>query len=139
MKCNDNHNDKNNLNRRMTKQKRVIFEELKKLKTHPTAEELYYLVKKVIPNVSLGTVYRNLELLSQSGNIMKLESSSSHSRFDPNAEEHYHIKCMRCNKVTDAPEFELDDINIRVEQESGYKIIGRRLDFMGICPECLKR
>jgi Fe2+ or Zn2+ uptake regulation protein len=122
--------------RRMTRQRRVILEELQKTKTHPTADELYNRVREKIPNVSLGTVYRNLEVLSQCGVILKLETTGSHMRFDPNVENHYHIRCVNCGRVADAPVEMFDGIDAQLEQASRYRIIGHRLEFMGICPHC---
>ena len=69
-------------NLRMTRQRRVILEELRKVKTHPSADEIYEIVRKRLPRISLGTVYRNLEILSESGDIQKLEPGCSLKRFD---------------------------------------------------------
>jgi len=71
---------------KMTKQRRVIVEELKKLKTHPTATLIYELVRKRLPRISLGTVYRNLDLLAEAGIIQKLETAGTQKRFDGTVE-----------------------------------------------------
>ena len=84
---------------RMTIQKRIILEELKKTKKHPTAETLYAEVRKRLPEISIGTVYRNLELLNQSGTAQKLIDSRRKNRFDGNPEIHFHIECNNCGRI----------------------------------------
>ena len=123
-------------NLRMTRQRKVILEELCKVNTHPSADELYEMVRKRLPRISLGTVYRNLEILSESGNIQKLEPGCSLKRFDGNPCEHCHIRCVSCDRVADAPM--TPDLEIDLEQvnSTDFKIIGHRLEFLGLCPQC---
>jgi Fe2+ or Zn2+ uptake regulation protein len=128
----------NTLNLRMTRQRRVILEELRKVNTHPSADEIYEMVRKRLPRISLGTVYRNLEVLSESGDIQKLELGCSLRRFDGTPENHYHIRCTRCDRVVDAPiDFSID-IEQKLKDETNFKIIGHKLEFIGICPDCQK-
>ena len=126
------------LNLRMTRQRKVILEELRKVVTHPSADEVYEMVRKRLPRISLGTVYRNLEILSETGEIQKLEFGCNLKRFDGIARDHYHIRCLHCDRVIDAP----TGFDLIVKHESktanGFKIIGHRLEFLGICPDCLK-
>ena len=123
-------------NLRMTRQRKVILEELRKVNTHPSADELYEMVRKRLPRISLGTVYRNLEILSESGNIQKLEPGCSLKRFDGNPSEHCHIRCVSCDRVVDAPM--APDLEIDLEQvnSTDFKIIGHRLEYLGLCPQC---
>ena len=79
--------------RRMTQQRKVILEELNNLKTHPTADDLYQVVKVKVPRISLGTVYRNLEILSSDGLIKKLEIGGAQKRFDGDLSDHHHVRC----------------------------------------------
>jgi Fur family transcriptional regulator, ferric uptake regulator len=85
--------------RRMTSQRRIILEELRKTKTHPTADELYVVARKRLPKISLGTVYRNLDQLAESGEILKLEMCGCQKRFDGNTHEHFHARCQGCGRV----------------------------------------
>ena len=78
---------------RLTPQRQVILEELAKVKTHPTANEVYDMVRKRLPRIGLGTVYRNLELMADNGMILKLEVGGSQKRFDATTNLHYHIRC----------------------------------------------
>ncbi len=124
------------LNLRMTRQRRVILEELCKVDTHPSADEVYAMVRKRLPRISLGTVYRNLEILAESGDIQKLEPGGTLKRFDGKTEHHYHLRCIRCDRVVDAPaDF---DVTIKhdLKNATDFKIIGHKLEFIGICPEC---
>ena len=122
---------------RMTSQRRVILEKIKNMHSHPSADEIYVKVRQVLPHISLGTVYRNLEILSEMGLINKLEISGSQKRFDGYAtNHHYHIRCMRCDRVDDAPCGMISDLEDRIVSESGYKVMGHRLEFVGLCSEC---
>ena len=120
---------------RMTRQRKVILDELRKVKTHPSADEVYEMVRKRLPRISLGTVYRNLEILSESGDIQKLEPGCSLKRFDGDTSEHCHIRCVRCDRIVDAP---LPDVKFDLEkvESTDFEITGHRLEFLGLCPEC---
>jgi len=124
-------------NLRMTRQREVILKELRKVDTHPSVDEVYEMVRKHLPRISLGTVYRNLEILSEHGEIQKLELGCTLKRFDGIAENHYHIRCIECDRVVDAPA----DFNVAVHHDlknaTDFKIIGHKLVFIGICPDCL--
>ena len=123
-------------NLRMTRQRRVILEELRKVKTHPSADEIYEIVRKRLPRISLGTVYRNLEKLSESGDIQKLEPGSSLKRFDGDPTDHCHIRCVRCDRIADAPMAPDLEIDLARVNSTDFEIIGHRLEFLGVCPIC---
>ena len=129
-------------NYRMTHQRRVILEELRKVRSHPTADEIYETVRKRIPHISMGTVYRNLDKLSETGLIQKLQPIRSQMRFDGNPKRHYHITCTRCGRVDDAPIQLSDDIFRELENTlsklTKYRIFEYNLDFMGLCENCMK-
>ena len=127
------------INRRITKQRQVILEELRKLNTHPSADEIYKVVRRRLPRISLGTVYRNLEVLAQMGEIQKLELSGSLKRWDWNTNKHYHIRCVRCNRVDDAPIAPLNQLENELYEATVFEIIGHNLEFTGFCPECSKK
>ena len=123
-------------NLRMTRQRQVILEELRKVNTHPSADEVYEMVRKRLPRISLGTVYRNLEILSESGDIKKLEPGCSLKRFDGNPSEHFHIRCIRCDRIADMPMASDFEINLADMTPTEYEILGHRLEFFGLCPYC---
>ena len=122
---------------RMTNQRQVILEELGKVTTHPTADELYEMVRKRLPKISLGTVYRNLEILSERGMIQKIEVGGSQKRFDANTENHYHVRCVECGSVDDVPLRPIPGLEDIFSGVSGYRLIGHRLELIGICPDCI--
>ncbi|MBW1674251.1 MAG: transcriptional repressor [Deltaproteobacteria bacterium] len=120
----------------MTNQRQVILEEIRKVNTHPTADEVYEMVRKRLPRISLGTVYRNLEILSTCGLIQKIGPVSSQMRFDGITKNHYHLRCIYCGKVEDAPIETVDKLENDIRDISDYSIIGYKLEFIGICPKC---
>lgn len=122
----------------MTRQRQIILEELRKVDTHPSADEVYETVRKRLPRISLGTVYRNLEILSELGEIQKLELGGDLKRFDRNYNKHYHIRCMNCGRVDDAPIAPLNQVEDELYGATVYTIIGHRLEFEGLCPQCSK-
>ena len=123
---------------RMTQQRRVILEELRKNNIHPTADVLYELVRKRLPKISLGTVYRNLEILTALGEIQTLEMGGTQKRYDGNPDKHYHIRCMHCGCVDDAPIAPLSQLENKLYGSTVFTIMGHRLEFLGLCPECSK-
>jgi len=126
----------------MTRQRQVILE-IVKSGHHLTADEVYEKVRKRLPNVSMGTVYRNLDTLASLGQISKLQPDRPQMSFDGNTSPHYHITCMRCNRIEDAP-FPLENDGFgNLENALGkltkYGIFGHRLEFLGLCPDCMSR
>ncbi len=124
---------------RMTRQKKIILDVLKAVNTHPTAEWIYQEAKQQIPGLSLGTVYRNLNLLRDNGEIMELNYGSSQSHFDGNAANHYHFQCRNCGEVFDLELPLIKNIETKASGVDGHKIEGHRLEFYGLCKTCLSR
>ena len=120
---------------RNTKQRQVILEELQKLDSHPTAAAVYQIVRRRLPKISLGTVYRNLDLLTRTGTIQKLEFGGEEARFDGNPAAHDHVRCVRCGKVDD---IHLPEMNLMggANDFNGYCVVGCRVEFLGVCPQC---
>jgi Fur family ferric uptake transcriptional regulator len=121
---------------RMTKQREAILQALRSLETHPTAQDVHDQVRLRVPHVSLGTVYRNLEILSAHGLIGKLELACHQRRYDGQLGMHYHVCCIRCGRVDDAPISPVAHLEGAVARVSGYEVLGHRLEFNGICPRC---
>lgn len=121
---------------RLTKQKKVILDVLRSTKSHPTADWIYEQAKKELPNISLGTIYRNLNVLKDMGEILELNYGSSQSHFDGNPENHYHFVCEDCGKVYDIEIPLNEDINTQAYKETGFLIKGHRLEFYGTCNVC---
>lgn len=124
------------MNLRMTKQRQVILDELRKLHSHPTADEMYRLLRRRLPKISLGTVYRNLEVLSDVGLIQKIEVAGTQKRFDGNASHHYHVRCNRCSRLEDVYMDVDNGMNKEVSRLTEYDIALHRMEFIGVCPTC---
>ncbi|MEJ2726583.1 MAG: transcriptional repressor [Deltaproteobacteria bacterium] len=127
----------------MTLQRRVILEEVKKDHSHPTADAVYERVRKKLPKISMGTVYRNLDVLASYGLIQKIEPGPSQMRFDGDTHDHYHLICTRCGKIEDAAVQVSDDTLETLENALGhltkFGIFGHKLEFLGLRRECRER
>ena len=123
-------------NIRMTRQRKVILDELRKLHSHPTADGLYTRVRRRLPRISLGTVYRNLEVMAEGGLIGKLDIGGRRKRFDGNAAQHCHVRCLTCGRVEDAKVRGIGALARNYGGLNGYEIVGHRLEFIGFCPTC---
>lgn len=120
---------------RLTNQRKIIMEQLQSVTSHPTADEIYGMVREKMPRISLGTVYRNLEVLSSLGLVRKLENAAGQKRFDGDMSPHHHIRCEVCGRVGDI--FDAPDIGgIEAGVTTDFEITGVSLEFSGICPEC---
>jgi Fur family ferric uptake transcriptional regulator len=123
-------------NMRLTTQRQIILEELSKVKSHPTANEVYDMVRKRLPRIGLGTVYRNLELMAESGIILKLEVGATQKRFDATTELHYHIRCMDCGRVDDIELPVQHQINEAASENTSYQVFCHHIEFSGTCDQC---
>jgi Fe2+ or Zn2+ uptake regulation protein len=121
---------------RQTRQRQTILEELQRQADHPTAFRLYETVRKRLPKISLGTIYRNLELLARAGIVQKLEVCGGESRFDGNARQHDHVRCLGCGRVDDIHKLPIDLEEGAVKNYRGYEVVGHRLELLGYCPKC---
>mgnify|MGYP001455399023 FL=1 len=125
---------------RKTKQRDLILKTLKNTDTHPTADWIYEQVKKEMPNISLGTVYRNLGMLKDLGEIIELNCGNKYSRFDGNPENHYHFVCTECEKVIDIKGCPVDEeLDLCVARENDVEVFYHRTEFYGLCPDCKKK
>ena len=121
---------------RMTRQRRVVFEELSNVKTHPTADQVYEMVRRRLPRISLSTVYRNLELLARTGKVLRLNMDGEQRRYDADTSQHEHVYCLKCGRVDDVPGVEMPNVEKIACGRTNYDIMGYRLKFLGICPQC---
>lgn len=126
---------------RNSAQRSLILDIMAGNKTHPTADEIYEEARKKDPHISRGTVYRNLNFLVDSKNILRISVPNGADHFDSTLEEHYHFYCENCGKVTDVPDLDISKIK---ETESalsqqGYSQIKHKIVFEGLCPECSRK
>jgi len=120
---------------RLTKQRRIILDILEKTKKHPTTEQIYNAVKKRMPHISLGTVYRNLENLSEKGVIRRLDLGDTQRHYDADTSEHFHLRCLDCGEIIDLECKNCFDID-EIEEKTGFEITDLHLEFVGYCPKC---
>ncbi|ACB84139.1 Fur family transcriptional regulator [Natranaerobius thermophilus] len=125
--------------KRMTKQRKIILNVLKNTKSHPTADWVYDQVREVLPNISLGTVYRNLKVLKEMGEIMELDFGSTYSRFDGNPHNHYHFVCNDCERVYDIDMPTDESLLAKADEVSEHQVQEHRLEFYGTCQECYQQ
>jgi Fur family peroxide stress response transcriptional regulator len=122
---------------RLTPQRIALLRLLAASDGHPSASQLYEQMKDQFPTTSLATVYKTLNVLKEIGEVLELGFSGDDNRYDGNKPyPHPHLICIRCHKILD-PEVSLAQSLIQeVAQSSGYRIVGHRLDFYGLCPDC---
>lgn len=121
---------------RVTKQRQILVEVLDRKNWHPSAEELYKIVRRELPNVSLGTIYRNLEQLAQKRAIMVIEEAGMQRLYDGNPKPHYHVKCLKCGQVNDVPDEAVKWVQQPLVDMPDFTITGHRIVFTGFCSKC---
>ena len=125
-------------NRRETTQRQLIFKILERTAQHLTAAQLYQIVKKDLPKISFATVYRNLRILLEQEKISCLIFSTDQALYESRVDEHYHLICQACDKITHVELSELINLNHQVSRRYNWRIDNHRLNFFGRCKECLK-
>lgn len=118
-----------------SRQREMVLSVLRQTKAHPTAADIYEEVRKRDPKISLGTVYRNLALLTQNGSILRIDTEHDSVHYDGFTHPHYHFVCNDCGGVSDLSITPID-INSSVEKETGGRVVGHTLVFYGKCNKC---
>ena len=123
---------------KMTPRREKILEMINEDHWHPTAEELLSALRKEIPSISLGTVYRNLDILAERG-LIKILEGGAQRRYDGNVEDHYHIHCMECGAIEDVPADSKPRFEKRASENTKFEILGHKIEFSGLCPVCKRK
>ncbi|MGN0687865.1 MAG: transcriptional repressor [Oscillospiraceae bacterium] len=123
---------------KFSKQREMIYNRVLNFPVHPTADQVYTALKTDNPSLSLGTVYRNLNLLSEMGMLLKIRIADGSDRFDGRTDDHYHMVCSKCDRVYDIELNELDTIKKVVADKYGHSLTTITLNLSGVCCDCMK-
>ena len=121
---------------RYSKQRDLVYEIVKNSHDHPTADIIYLKAREEMPNISLGTVYRNLTELVESNQILRVIVPGDSDHFDHTLINHSHFLCKECKCVTDLNKVDVDDLITTIEKNNKVKILSNQISFIGICPKC---
>ena len=124
---------------RITQQRKKILELLTNTKEHMTADMIHSKLRPKFPKLSLGTVYRNLRILKEQGQIWELDFGTGLSHFDAVMHSHYHFICKNCHKIYDIRIPAIKELDDRVRALTGFRIYSHRLEFFGSCDTCNER
>ena len=124
---------------RLSAQRRIILDVVLATQSHPTADMVYRWVQNKLPRISLGTVYRNLESLSEAGYIARIDTGAGPRRYDGSTHTHAHIRCTACDSLEDLPASIPLESLLREQVESPYQIHDIIVEVRGLCPKCQNR
>ncbi len=120
----------------LTKQRIAVFDYLSRVEHHPTADEIFLAVKRKLPQISLATIYNNLEMLVQCDAVSKLSYGEGSARYDIRTDHHYHTRCLKCGKLWDLDSAEGVEALKRIKPQKGFEVKDYRLELLGHCREC---
>jgi Fur family peroxide stress response transcriptional regulator len=125
---------------KLTHQRLAIAKVLSASKGHPNVETIFERLKDHFPTMSLATVYRNVMLFKSFGEVLELGFPDGSNRYDGNnPNPHPHVICIKCKKIVDPDLDSLDEMKKEVALETNFKILTHRLDFFGICSNCMAK
>jgi Fur family peroxide stress response transcriptional regulator len=124
---------------RNTKQRAAIIALLREGYCHLTADQIYDEVRKEIPTISKGTVYRNVRVLEELGLVSELNLNGTVSRFEAKRNSHYHFRCEGCDRVFDVDEPVNKELDRRIAEKTGFRISCHLLEFRGLCRDCQQK
>ncbi len=125
---------------RYSKKREAILAAIYSTDCHPSAEWLYQTLKPRYPDLSLGTIYRNLLLFQEQGLVRSVGVHQGQERYDGVMEPHAHFVCRRCGSVVDLRQINLDvELNRTVSEQYGFSVERRELTFYGLCPDCIQK
>ncbi len=126
-------------NLRITHQRAIIYEAVRGDTSHPCADDVYQKVRKLIPNISFDTVNRTLLSFVRIGIVKLAESYSRQKRFDPDVSNHHHLHCIKCGKIMDFQNTNLDALKVPRAIENQYLVLGKRVILEYICDKCASK
>ena len=125
--------------RRNTIQKDLVRNAVCEMKRHVTANEVYEFVKEFCPTIGKGTVYRNLDILVEEGDLRKVEVPDGPNRFDLTLKNHYHVRCVNYGEISDVDMDQIPGLLERIHNTHGIEFVDYDISFKGICPKCREK
>ncbi len=122
---------------KLTPQRLAILDYLDGNREHPSAEDIYRVVSRKFPTMSLATVYNTLETLKKKGAVLELKVDADKKRFDPNTAPHHHLLCIKCRRIVDI--MSAYEPTIPDREKANFEVIGNHIEFYGICTACKKK
>ena len=126
------------MEQRNTRQRQMVLDAVQGRCDHPTADDIYLDVRQVDSHISRGTVYRNLGVLVETGQILRVSTSSA-DRYDLRLDRHSHVQCTQCGNVWDVPVDYAPSFDAKVEKLTGFQVQRHETLFEGVCPACQKK
>lgn len=121
---------------RMTRQRRVVLDAVRDVAGHPDAHEIYQRARRVLPQISLGTVYRTLGVLRDADLVRELHLRGAHGRYEEQGDTHHHVLCTECGRIEDITAGAFGALAAQARAATDFEIEEHRLEFYGICPTC---
>jgi len=121
--------------KKITPQRRLIYQALEGKTTHPRAEDVYSEVRATIPDISLATVYKTLRELVDMGELLEIKHDGEQSRFDPRTDQHNHLVCTSCGRMEDVLQ-QFASVELNETEKRGFRIRQSEVVFWGLCPDC---
>lgn len=125
--------------RKQSKQRNLVLNYMKQINGHVSAEQVFDALNQGGKTISLATVYRNLDILSEMNEIKKIAHPVNGYVYDKTAEPHYHLHCVKCNQIFDAPNPYVHKLDTVMKSQSDWEIYSHSILFEGVCPDCKKR
>jgi Fur family peroxide stress response transcriptional regulator len=121
---------------KVTPQRLAVYEVLANTKEHPNAEMIFNSLQATYPTMSLATVYKTIDILSEIGLVQILNASEDSFRYDADMSEHAHIRCIECGRVDDVYDLDIAKFNDSIQKDTHYRLVGQQFYFYGVCPKC---
>jgi Fur family transcriptional regulator, peroxide stress response regulator len=120
----------------LTHQREVIYRTVTELKDHPSPESIYERVRREIPSISLGTVYKNIKTFVDAGLVKEVSPHHGTLRLEANLHAHHHLVCTKCKAIVDIEEAEVEPVHWKRRPPKGFRVDRYSVEFYGLCPNC---
>jgi len=120
----------------LTHQREVIYRAVVESVNHPSPEIIYEKVRREIPSISLGTVYKNIKTFVDAGLVREVSPHHGTLRLESNLHPHHHLVCTRCKAIVDIEEEDIDPVRLKRRPPKGYRVDRYSVEFYGLCPNC---